>query len=53
MILSFRDRRSRDFARGHRVKAFEAVARRRSYRSRDFARGHCVKAFEAVARRRR
>ena len=27
MILSFRDRRSRDFARGHRIKAFEGITR--------------------------
>jgi proteic killer suppression protein len=26
MILGFRDRRTRDFARGHRVKAFEGIA---------------------------
>jgi proteic killer suppression protein len=27
MILSFRNRRTRDFARGHRVKALEGIAR--------------------------
>jgi proteic killer suppression protein len=27
MILGFGDRRTRDFARGHRVKAFEGIAR--------------------------
>ena len=27
MILGFRDRRTRDFARGHRVKAFEGITR--------------------------
>ena len=27
MILSFRGRRTRDFARGHRVKALEGIAR--------------------------
>lgn len=27
MILSFRNRRTRDFARGHRVRAFEAITR--------------------------
>lgn len=28
MILGFRDRRTRDFALGHRVRAFESIARR-------------------------